>query len=561
MFLFIGGLLSFVIFILLTRQNYEWLRMTSFDLIGIGMSLYFILFATCLWKAKLIHYDNFTHWATIVKFLFLYNHLPGISDKLISYNTYPIGSSIYLYYASKIGGYHDGMLLVGQFIIIAACLYSLFATLRDDRRLLTSSLLFFFFCLFNLFNVAIRTNNLLVDFLLPLLALAGVAGIFAYRGHLLRQSFYVSLILSVLMLVKTSATIFVLAVLVIYFYVVFRDKFHKKKFIQRLLIILLTGVTPFLMYQTWVIHVKSTFKGLENTKHEVKSTTLSEILDGNLSKEMLKICHNFFQWICSWSSFSSLSFALIFLCFLIFILLFGIKFKKWKFNFFVFFLSVFYTIVYYIGLLLMYLLAMPTDEAVRLAGFERYASSILIFISGILTIFIVRELDKNFYEQNLNKRGYTSFKNFRNKRIYQLVSYTCLLYFAGSSLSEVNGMNFQLKQNQPLLSQKIVNLIKNKKTTKGKILVVSADKADVESYYLSYLSKYELWNNNVDVRYDFIMSGDDFKKTIRNYDDILLLDDHYTFVKMSSIVLHKDLKPGFYSSKYLLDQNGQSLAK
>ncbi len=138
----------------------------------------------------------------------------------------------------------------------------------------------------------------------------------------------------------------------------------------------------------------------------------------------------------------------------------GLNLKKWKFNFFVFFLSVFYTIVYYIGLLLMYLLAMPTDEAVRLAGFERYASSILIFISGILTIFIVRELDKNFYEQNLNKRGYTSFKNFRNKRIYQLVSYTCLLYFAGSSLSEVNGMNFQLKQNQPLLSQKIVNLIK-----------------------------------------------------------------------------------------------------
>ncbi len=109
---------------------------------------------------------------------------------------------------------------------------------------------------------------------------------------------------------------------------VFRDNFHKKKFIQRLLIILLTGVTPFLMYQTWVIHVKSTFKGLENTKHEVKSTTLSEILDGNLSKEMLKICHNFFQWICSWSSFSSLSFALIFLCFLLFILLYGIKFKK-----------------------------------------------------------------------------------------------------------------------------------------------------------------------------------------------------------------------------------------
>ncbi|WP_252899827.1 hypothetical protein [Lactococcus fujiensis] len=150
--------------------------MTSFDLIGIGMLLYFILFATSLWKAKLIHYDNFTHWATIVKFLFLDNHLPGISDKLISYNTYPIGSSIYLYYASKIGGYHDGMLLVGQYIIIAACLYSLFATLRDDRRLLTSSLLFASFGLFSLFNVAIRTNNLLVDFFVAIIGFSWSCG-------------------------------------------------------------------------------------------------------------------------------------------------------------------------------------------------------------------------------------------------------------------------------------------------------------------------------------------------------------------------------------------------
>ena len=36
-------------------------------------------------------------------------------------------------------------------------------------------------------------------------------------------------------------------------------------------------------------------------------------------------------------------------------------------------------VTYYIGILLMYLTAMPTDEALELAGFERYASSIVIF--------------------------------------------------------------------------------------------------------------------------------------------------------------------------------------
>ena len=43
-------------------------------------------------------------------------------------------------------------------------------------------------------------------------------------------------------------------------------------------------------------------------------------------------------------------------------------------------------VTYYIGILLMYLTAMPTDEALELAGFERYASSIVIFAFGCLTM-------------------------------------------------------------------------------------------------------------------------------------------------------------------------------
>lgn len=58
-------------------------------------------------------------------------------------------------------------------------------------------------------------------------------------------------------------------------------------------------------------------------------------------------------------------------------------------------------VTYYIGILLMYLTAMPTDEALELAGFERYASSIVIFAFGCLTMALAWVMDKCLYEKSL----------------------------------------------------------------------------------------------------------------------------------------------------------------
>src|SRR5699024_7610552 len=40
--------------------------------------------ALVLLNSPLIHYDNYSHWATIVKFLYYTGHLPGASDTIIS---------------------------------------------------------------------------------------------------------------------------------------------------------------------------------------------------------------------------------------------------------------------------------------------------------------------------------------------------------------------------------------------------------------------------------------------------------------------------------------------
>ena len=107
-------------------------------------------------------------------------------------------------------------MLVGQFFLIASCLYAMFGALRDDRRVLMIAMIFASFAAFNTFNIAIRLNNLLVDFLLPALALAAIAGCFAYRNRFWMLSIHMMVVLGMLSIVKVSGLFFVLLALIVY---------------------------------------------------------------------------------------------------------------------------------------------------------------------------------------------------------------------------------------------------------------------------------------------------------------------------------------------------------
>ena len=59
---------------------------------------------------------------------------------------------------------------------------------------------------------------------------------------------------------------------------------------------------------------------------------------------------------------------------------------------------------YYSGIYFMFLFSMPTEEALVLAGFERYASSIIIFSLGIAMMVLSREIDYSLFEQASQKQ-------------------------------------------------------------------------------------------------------------------------------------------------------------
>lgn len=69
----------------------------SFLLIG-------ILFLVLSFFLKMQHYDNFSHWAVIVKNMLTTNHFPTVQDELIAFKDYPPGTSVFIYYVCRFWG-------------------------------------------------------------------------------------------------------------------------------------------------------------------------------------------------------------------------------------------------------------------------------------------------------------------------------------------------------------------------------------------------------------------------------------------------------------------------
>lgn len=164
-----------------------------------------LVMAMVLHHSPLIHYDNFSHWATIVKLLFYSGHLPTASDTIISFTSYPPAMALFITQFVTFTGFNEGNMLVAQFILIWAASYTIFATLRDRTRGLNSMLLCLTIALSYVFNINIRLNNLLVDYVLAIITIAGLVGIYTYRKRPLMLAFHVALFSGTLLLIKNSA--------------------------------------------------------------------------------------------------------------------------------------------------------------------------------------------------------------------------------------------------------------------------------------------------------------------------------------------------------------------
>lgn len=524
------------------RIEFEGLHYFDIWMLAIG-----IILSRVLWHSPLIHYDNYSHWALIAKFLLFEGHLPTAGDSLISFTAYPPATALFLTEFTKWVGFSDGALLVAQFLLIWASLYAIFAVLRDKTRALNGFILCFTIAVINIFNIAIRMNNLLVDFVLPVMTAAAIATVYAERAHIYRQCFSAVIFMSVLLLTKNSGTMYVVMIAGYLGYLTIvhphgQSIWQKIKHLGGTLLCLGLSYLPFLW---WSWHVKTTFTKV--AKHQISTQAYQQQLSHESKAVILKIVNKFINQIVSLNSLSTQGVLLINLLLLTAWLFIRLIIRQ-KNNLGQVLLALDLSfVVYYLSVLAMYLVSMPYQEAIQLDGSERYLASMVVLNLLLAAIALVVAIDRAFHEQIIAHRNLRSFHSIITKNIYQITALGLMIFSVILMFSEINGIQYNNTLGAEQLPVQLEKIAPQRtQLNHRKILLVDPHRTDVDNYYAGYVGRYYFFTDQVVGQENFMMSKASFKQTIQTYQYVALPEWHRTFTVMLNKTYHQNYRTGFF---------------
>lgn len=503
--------IALMIYFLLKKewQNYiQWISLSNLCfLVGSAIFLSFLL------HANFIHYDNFSHWATVIKNTLKTNAFPTINSTIIDFKNYPLGTCSWIYYGCLFLGHAQSTMLFLQGLIIFSSFYCLFGIIEEKKRFLLYSFLAAGCSLLSIFNITIRINNLLVDFILPTMCLASIAIIYTYRNDL-KKTWILIPILGLLTIIKSTGSLFVLIAIIYFMYIS-----HKQRKIKYSLI-LFTSYLPILF---WQLHMKMEFAGIKNKFDLASTSSVSKS-----TNDIIKICKLYIQTCFDISSRQTLGVLLFDVAVLgIFILSYKIWHKKLKLIYTTICLNIM-LILYYIGILAMYIFSMPLDEALYLAGFDRYASSIVVLFCGCIMLCATIDLEDSFTIKMGNHYDYKAFYSIKTKRYYQIAVIITLVICTITLISEYNGLIYNQNQYTQSLPYKVMKVTDDNWNLKNdidhhKYLVYASDvESQVTNYYLQYITRYMLFADHVDGICLFY--EDNIVNLLNNYDYLIIVE-------------------------------------
>ncbi|AOT56340.1 ABC transporter permease [Weissella soli] len=514
----------------------------------IWMVLFGIAFIVVLAKSPLIHYDNYSHWATIVKYMVFEGHLPVAHQSLVTFTSYPPALALFITHFVTWVGFSAGNMLIGQFLLIWSALYAMFGMVRDRTRALNTFIIAAAIAVALIFNISIRLNNLLVDFVLPLLAIVGIVGIYIYRRKLALQITHTTIFIAVLLLSKNSGMFYAVILAIYLCYQIIKNSTHQKSILKIRQALGFTGLSlilGYLPFYWWQNHVAQTFAGV--SKHEISLQAYESQVTHEGQQMFTVIAHKMTTQVFSLNSLSSIGFLLVNLTLIIIWAV--LKFGLHKQNILLKVLIALDVIMvaYYLSIYAMYVVSMPYPEAIVLAGFERYMSSIVVFNLLVGAMAITIAIDYAFYEPNIEQRNFYSYSSVISKQIYQWTAFILFVFATILMLSELNGTEFSNEQNMHTLPVELTQIAKPQyRLNNKKVLIVDPHKDMVKSQYTELVGRYYFFDGNVTARENFMMSAADFKQTVNSYDYIVIPEWHSTFSTMTRKVYHQHIRTGMY---------------
>ena len=517
--------LALLVMLILNKKIKLAYNTSSLSSINLAFVAVFGAIAASLIDTFFVHYDNFSHWAVVVKYMLVTDQIPSAASSIIDFKSYPLGSSSFLYYVGRIVGNGQGVMLVAQSMLLFASFYAVFGAIRDQKRFLLAALLGLGCASMAYFNISIRINNLLVDFLLPALALAVIGILLVERNKFFTACLAVLPVLGLLAIVKNTGIIFAILgfVFLIYRSVQFQNADAKlRPFFWGALLTIVLSLVPLIL---WNVHTSLAF-GQDAGKFSYDFQTLSSFTLDKTPEQISYIVQLFLYTATSLSQLPTIGFVVFNALCLVTYLVARVGFrKKWKLLKTLLLLDL-AVVLYYGGILGMYILSMPLDEAMRLAGFDRYASSMILFMIGALSMRMTMDAENSFYMQQGERRDYRAFKSLTAKNIYQAATVLLSLAAGLTLLSELNGMNSIRGEYPETLPYRVSALTGDRWTSPDYdtryLFYASDDNSQVSSYELPYVGRYFLFASQVDAVSDF--TDDAFMGQIQTYDKFVILE-------------------------------------
>lgn len=515
-----AGLLGFSFFIKnVAEKNVSFPAPTLFSVcFGSGI----LIFTVLTLGFRFEHYDNFSHWAMIVKSMLITDQLPDAGNQLVTFKNYPPGCAVFIYYVCKFLGNAQGVMLLAQNSILFSCFLAVFGIIKEKQRFLLYSFLGMGCSLLSYLNLTIRINNLLVDFLLPLLAMAAIAFVYQSRDSLWKTSLCTTLILGFTCIVKNTGIVFAGFVLAYYIW-----NIGKKKGIAawiKAVTVCMTVCLSLIPYAFWNLYVRCRFSGIEQKFQlafgKQESLAVSKEQYGQITEEFVKAAFSISNrailafFLCNIAAVLAVLFVRIFLK------------KQWKLGRVVIVVDLM-TIVYHIGILGLYLFSMPEEEAVRLAGFDRYACSIMVLAAGLLFMQATIDMEHSFALRIEGNGTYRAFSSPAAKRRYQYMVLATMMIGVNFLYSEINGLLYIQSNYSQSPAGRMETLAGDRwqeEEDQRKYLVAASDReGQVSNGKVFYVSRYFLNAPNVEVT-ERLDAGnmDEIKK---EYDVLIILDE------------------------------------
>lgn len=501
--LFGGGL---ILLVLSVKNKYFLTKQESMAYVCfLAILVYFFILTH---GSHFIAYDNFSHWATVVKDMLTENRMPNFEDPIIRFQSYPLGSSLFIYFICKIIGTADSCFLWAQLLMLASFLFCTAAFITKKNLYSIAIVL-----LYSIWALVVnnRIYELRVDTLLPLAGVAAFAFIYHYRKEPQKAAFGSIGIFVFIIQIKNSG-IFFYAVCAICLTVLAWDycKKHTMRFLASSLFI------PLASLYLWKRHVAFAFSAGMESKHSMDLGHFKQEVSQKSTDDMLEIGLHILKQFTSLKKRGTTPGAGIEtnqgLILLILLILFLAAMciicriflhDRQAFHSFVRIavLDIGCLAIYTLSVYAMYLFSMPLAEASYLASFDRYMLSAYIFVYGVTIVFTISCI--------------SALQKTNTSVAYMIGIAASLLFVVPVNLTHRPLATLVQKPNYADSRRAIWNqMLKQGGVQAGDSCFIYCNDSAMNKRYLFYLTRYELWTADV-----ISIGRKDFKEEIQNIND------------------------------------------